>query len=81
MKRSNLKNNTQHVIPLGNGWAVMKENAKDLFIITEKQRDAIYVARKLAQSSQSELVIHGKKGEIRKRVSYVSSPSIREMKF
>ena len=31
----------QHVIPLGNGWAVKSEGSKRFTVITETQRDAI----------------------------------------
>ena len=70
MKSKILSTKNQHVIPLGKGWAVKAESSNDLFIITEKQSEAIKVARQLAQNSKVELIIHGKNGQIREREQY-----------
>jgi uncharacterized protein YdaT len=64
----------QHVIPLGNGWAVKGEGNKKFTVITETQRDAISVAREIAKNNKAELVIHGKDGKIRDRDSYGNDP-------
>jgi hypothetical protein len=61
--------NNQHVISLGNGWAVKGEGKKDFTLITETQRDAIVVARQIAKNTNGDLIIHGKNGQIRKVVS------------
>ena len=60
----------QHVIPLGNGWAVKGEGSKQFTVITETQKDAITVAREIAKNNKSELVIYGKDGRIRDKDSY-----------
>lgn len=65
----------QHVVPLGNGWAVKGEGSKKFTVITETQRDAITVARGIAKSNRSELVIHGKDGKIRDKDSYGNDPN------
>ncbi len=65
----------QHVIPLGNGWAVKGEGSKKFTVITETQRDAITVARGIAKNNKSELVIHGKDGRIRDKDSYGNDPN------
>lgn len=65
----------QHVVPLGNGWAVKGEGSKKFTVITEKQRDAISVARGIAKNNKSELVIHGKDGKIRDKDSYGNDPN------
>lgn len=65
----------QHVIPLGNGWAVKGEGSKRFTVITETQRDAITVAREIAKNNKSELVIHGKDGKIRDKDSYGDDPN------
>ncbi len=57
----------QHVVPLGNGWAVKKEGSKRFTVITETQKDAINVARKIAKNSRAQTVIHGKDGRIKKK--------------
>jgi len=65
----------QHVVPLGNGWAVKGEGSKKFTVITETQRDAITVAKGIAKNNKSELVIHGKDGKIRDKDSYGNDPN------
>lgn len=60
----------QHVIPLGNGWAVKKEGSSRFTVITDNQRDAIRVAREIAKNQSSELTVYGKDGKIREKSSY-----------
>ena len=60
----------QHVVPLGNGWAVKAAGATRVTIITTKQSDAITVAKNIAKNNQSELIVHGKDGKIREQNSY-----------
>lgn len=69
-RTSHSKNQRQHVIPLGKGWAVKEEKSSNLFIITTKQSEAIVVARKLAQNTSGELVVHSRDGRIRDVESY-----------
>lgn len=64
----------QHVVPLGNGWAVKKEGSDKFTVITETQRDAITIAREIARNNRSELVIHGRDGRIRDKDSYGNDP-------
>ena len=64
----------QHVVPLGNGWAVKGEGGKKFTVITETQKDAITVAREIAKNNKSELLIHGRDGKIRDRDSYGNDP-------
>ncbi|MGV3528664.1 MAG: DUF2188 domain-containing protein [Flavisolibacter sp.] len=64
----------QHVVPLGNGWAVKGEGSKRFTVITETQKDAITVAKGIAKNNKSELVIHGKDGKIRDKDSYGKDP-------
>jgi len=65
----------QHVVPLGNGWAVKGEGSKKFTIITETQKDAITVAKGIAKNNKSELVIHSKDGKIRDKDSFGKDPS------
>lgn len=65
----------QHVVPLGNGWAVKSAGAAKATIITTKQSDAISVAKGIAKNNQSELIVHGKDGKIRERNSYGKDPN------
>ncbi|MBK8550747.1 MAG: DUF2188 domain-containing protein [Ignavibacteria bacterium] len=67
-----LKGN-QHVIPLGNAWAVKREGSKRFTIITEYKRSALKIAREFAQQNRSELVIHDRDGKIQDKESYVKN--------
>lgn len=60
----------QHIVPLGNGWAVKSAGAERATIITTKQSDAITVGRTIARNNHTELIVHGKDGKIRERNSY-----------
>jgi hypothetical protein len=60
----------QHVVPLGNGWAVKGEGSKKFTVITETQKDAITVAKEIAKNNKSVLVVHGKDGKIKDKDSY-----------
>lgn len=62
----------QHVVPVGNGWAVKAEGQVVASVITTSQKAAIDYARQLARKGRSELVIHGRDGKIRDRNSYAN---------
>ncbi len=62
--------NNQHVVPLGNGWAVKAAGATRVTVITRKQSDAISYARNIAKGSNSDLIVHGRNGKIRERNNY-----------
>ena len=54
----------QHVVPLGNGWAVKGAGNERFTVITETKREAVEAARDIARNNHSELFIHGKDGRI-----------------
>lgn len=60
----------QHVVPLGNGWAVKGQGREKASVITTSQRDAIDYARRIARTSHADVIIHGRDGKIRDRSSY-----------
>ncbi len=64
----------QHVVPLGNGWAVKGEGNNRFTAITETKRDATTIARDIAKNNKSELIIHGKDGKIQAKDSYGNDP-------
>lgn len=64
----------QHVVPLGNGWAVKGEGNSKFTAITETKRDATTIARDIAKNNKSELIIHGKDGKIQAKDSYGNDP-------
>lgn len=67
-------NKNQHVVPNGNNWAVKGEGNSKNTKITQTQKEAIDIARTIARKEQSELVIHGKDGQIRQKDSYGNDP-------
>lgn len=59
-----------HVTPGDNGkWKVKDESNEQASSVHETQEEAIKAARKKAQNNESEVVIHGKDGQIREKFS------------
>ncbi len=63
-----------HVVPRIDGWAVRSEGSSRATSIHSSQREAIETARKLAKTSGTQLVVHGRDGRIRSRDSYGADP-------
>lgn len=59
---------SHHVLPRGNEWIVKRAGASKATAVYSTQSDAISRGRSLANSSNSELFIHGKDGRIRERI-------------
>jgi hypothetical protein len=64
----------QHVVRSGDQWAVRGEGNSRVTSKHETQSEAIEAGRRIAQNQKSELLIHGKNGQIRERSSYGSDP-------
>ena len=65
----------QHVVPKGDQWVVKgAENLKATRVV-DTQREAIKIAREIAINQQSELIVHGKNGQIREKNSYGNDPA------
>jgi len=64
----------QHVVPHAGGWAVRGAGNSRTTSVYDTQRDAIDAARGIAQNQHSELLIHGRNGQIRDRDSYGGDP-------
>lgn len=64
----------QHVVPHAEGWAVKPEGSQRAQSVHERQSEAIAAGRQAAIQQQSELLIHGRNGQIRARNSYGSDP-------
>lgn len=65
----------QHVVKREDGWAVRGErNTRDTSH-HRTQAEAIDVARDIARTQRSEVVIHDRQGRIRDRDSYGSDPN------
>ena len=63
-----------HVVPQGEQWAVKEEGASRPQSVFDTQEQAERAARELAQRNQSELLVHGRDGQIRARNSYGDDP-------
>jgi hypothetical protein len=64
----------QHVVPHGDDWAVKGAGNSKATSVHPTQADAIERAREIAQNQESELLIHGRNGQIRERDSYGNDP-------
>jgi hypothetical protein len=60
----------QPVVPHANGWAVKSAGGQKATAVYETQSAAIARAREIARNQESELLIHGRNGQIRERDSY-----------
>jgi uncharacterized protein YdaT len=69
-KSKKIMKKNQHVVPHENGWAVKGAGNSKATIVVHTQKEAIEVARQVAQNQKSELVIHGTDGQIREKNSY-----------
>lgn len=64
----------QHVVTHPDGWAVKGEGNERATSVHSTQAEAIEAARAIARNQQSELLIHGRNGQIRERDSYGNDP-------
>jgi stress response protein YsnF len=64
----------QHVVPHINGWAIKGAGSERATKVVPTQREAIGIARSIAQNQQSEMLIHRENGRIRERNSYGNDP-------
>lgn len=65
---------SQHVVPHRDGWAVMVEGGERATRVLPTQAAAIAIARTTASNQGTELVIHGRDGQIRRRDSHGPDP-------
>lgn len=64
----------QHVVPHNNGWAVRGAGNSRLTSEHATQAKAIERAREIARNRQSEMLVHGRNGQIRERDSFGNDP-------
>lgn len=64
----------QHVVPHENGWAVKGAGSEKASSVHKTQKSAIEKAQTIAKNQKSELLIHGKNGQIRERNTYGNDP-------
>ena len=64
----------QHVVPHSSGWAVKSAGSAKATAVHDTQAQAIEQARSIAQNQKSELLVHGRNGQIRARDSFGNDP-------
>jgi hypothetical protein len=64
----------QHVVPHEGGWAVRGANSQRATSVHNTQSEAIDTAREIARNQRTELLIHGRNGQIRERDSFGNDP-------
>jgi len=63
-----------HVVPATDGWSAKTEGKSRAAKKFRRQSDAVEFARQMAIRNESELLIHGKDGQIREKNSYGNDP-------
>ena len=56
------------------GWAIKGEGNKRATKVTKTQKEAINIAKKIAENQKSELIIQNTEGKIRSKDSYGKDP-------
>lgn len=64
----------QHVVPHDRGWAVRGAGSDRATSVHPTQREAIDTARNIARNQGTELLVHGRNGQIRERDSHGNDP-------
>lgn len=64
----------QHIVPHADGWAVRGEGNQRATSVHDTQQQAIEAGRQTAINQGSELLVHGRNGQIRERNSYGKDP-------
>jgi uncharacterized protein YdaT len=65
----------QHVVPHNGAWGVKGSGNKKVTEVSATQAQAIDRAKSIAKNQGSEVVIHGKNGQIRDKDSYGNDPN------
>ncbi len=64
----------QHIVPHENGWAARGAGAQRATSVHTTQQQAIDAGRSVSRNQGSELLIHGRNGQIRARDSHGNDP-------
>jgi len=73
-KAETMTGKNQHVVPHEGKWAVKGEGNRRATSIHDTQTAATDRAREIARRQKSELLVHGRDGEIRSRDSFGHDP-------
>ncbi|MBN8279024.1 MAG: DUF2188 domain-containing protein [Gammaproteobacteria bacterium] len=64
----------QHVVPHQDGWAVRGAGAQRASEIFDRKTDAVQRGREVAHNQGTELIIHGRDGQIQSKDSHGHDP-------
>ncbi len=59
-----------HVTPKGDYWQVKTANSSKAYKVVNTQKEASSIGKNIATNNKSELLIHGRNGQIRAKNSY-----------
>ena len=65
---------SQHVVSVGDRWAVKEEGAAEPFAVFKTQNEAWEKAKSIARKERSEALLHGRDGRVRERNTYGHDP-------
>ncbi|MCF8350513.1 MAG: DUF2188 domain-containing protein [Bacteroidales bacterium] len=68
------KGKNQHIIKHPDGWAVKGAGNRKATKVAQTRKEMISKGRKIAKYQKSEVIIHGKNGQIREKDSYGNDP-------
>lgn len=68
------KSKDAHVVPRGDEWAIVRPGNGRASGIFDTRQKAIEQGRQIAQNNRSEILIHGRNGQIRARDSFGDDP-------
>lgn len=68
------KGKNQHVTKHQDGWQVIGAGNSKATAVTKTQAEANEIAKQIATNQQSEVLIHGRDGQIRDKNSYGNDP-------
>jgi hypothetical protein len=68
------KSKDVHVVPRDGKWAAVRPGNDRASGVFPTQKQAVNEGRQIARNSNSELLIHGRNGQIRARDSYGNDP-------
>lgn len=64
----------QHIVPRGDRWAVQGAKSERATAVFDRKADAVDRGRGIAKNQGTELVIHGKDGQIQSKDSHGRDP-------
>jgi hypothetical protein len=65
----------QHVVSLGDRWAVKEDGATEPLAVFKTQSEAWEKAKSIARKERTEAFLHGRDGQVRERNTYGHDPT------